>query len=57
MASCSLIEDKRVRRGQASLYRLLKEKLPGATLVSIGRREGLAEFHARRFASQDLNRG
>jgi vitamin B12/bleomycin/antimicrobial peptide transport system ATP-binding/permease protein len=33
---------------QAALYRLLKEKLPGATMVSIGHREGLAAFHQRR---------
>ena len=37
---------------QAALYRLLKETLPGTTLVSIGHREGLAEFHARRLAWQ-----
>jgi putative ATP-binding cassette transporter len=37
---------------QASLYRLLKEKLPGTTLVSIGHRAGLAEFHERRLAWQ-----
>ncbi|MEK6243855.1 MAG: ABC transporter ATP-binding protein/permease [Pseudomonadota bacterium] len=42
---------------QAALYRLLKEKLPGTTLVSIGHREGLAEFHPRRLAWQDLSRG
>jgi len=42
---------------QAALYRLLKEKLPSATLVSIGHREGLAEFHPRRLAWQDLGRG
>ncbi len=33
---------------QAALYRLLKEKLPATTLVSIGHRDGVAEFHARR---------
>ena len=33
---------------QDSLYRLLKEKLPGATLVSIGHRDGVAQFHDRR---------
>ena len=32
---------------QAALYRLLKEKLPGTTLVSIGHREGVAQFHDR----------
>jgi putative ATP-binding cassette transporter len=37
---------------QAALYRLLKEKLPAATLVSIGHREELAQFHARRLAWQ-----
>jgi putative ATP-binding cassette transporter len=35
---------------QAALYRLLKEKLPGTTMVSIGHRAGLAEFHSRRLA-------
>ena len=33
---------------QAVLYTLLKEQLPGTTLVSIGHREGVAEFHDRR---------
>ena len=33
---------------QAALYRLLKERLPATTLVSIGHREALAEFHPRR---------
>jgi vitamin B12/bleomycin/antimicrobial peptide transport system ATP-binding/permease protein len=33
---------------QAALYRLLKERLPATTLVSIGHREELAQFHARR---------
>ncbi len=42
---------------QAALYRLLKERLPATTLVSIGHREGMAEFHARRLAWQDLSRG
>ena len=32
---------------QNALYRLLKERLPQTTLVSIGHRAGLAEFHAR----------
>jgi putative ATP-binding cassette transporter len=35
---------------QAALYRLLKEKLPGTTLVSIGHRDGVAEFHTRRLS-------
>ena len=38
---------------QAALYRLLKEKLPGTTIVSIGHREGVAEFHARRLVWRD----
>jgi putative ATP-binding cassette transporter len=42
---------------QAALYRLLKEKLPATTLVSIGHREGLAQFHARRLAWQELSPG
>jgi len=33
---------------QARLYRLLGERLPDTTLVSIGHRSSLAEFHARR---------
>ena len=37
---------------QAALYRLLKEKLPATTLVSIGHREALAAFHSRRIAWQ-----
>jgi putative ATP-binding cassette transporter len=44
-ATASLPED-----AQAALYRLLKERLPGTTLVSIGHRASLAEFHARRLA-------
>jgi len=42
---------------QAALYRLLKEKLPATTLVSIGHRDAVAEFHARRIAwrGQALN--
>jgi putative ATP-binding cassette transporter len=33
---------------EARLYRLLNEKLPGTTVVSIGHRPTLAEFHQRR---------
>jgi vitamin B12/bleomycin/antimicrobial peptide transport system ATP-binding/permease protein len=40
---------------QAALYKLLKEKLPETTLVSIGHREGLAEFHPRRLAWSELS--
>jgi putative ATP-binding cassette transporter len=35
---------------QSALYRVLKEKLPQTTLVSIGHRESLAAFHGRRLA-------
>ena len=35
---------------QAALYRLLAQKLPATTLVSIGHRASLAEFHPRRLA-------
>ncbi len=37
---------------QEALYRLLEEKLPGTTLVSIGHRAGLAQFHRKSFAVQ-----
>ena len=33
---------------QDRLYRVLKDRLPDATLVSIGHREGLAAYHAKR---------
>ena len=33
---------------QADLYALLRERLPQATLVSIGHRDSLAQFHGRR---------
>ena len=42
---------------QAALYRLLKEKLPATTLVSIGHREELAQIHTRRLAWEDFSRG
>jgi putative ATP-binding cassette transporter len=35
---------------QAALYRLLAQRLPATTLVSIGHRASLAEFHPRRLA-------
>jgi len=38
---------------QASLYRLLKERLRDTTLVSIGHRESLAEFHDKRLVWQE----
>ena len=34
---------------EARLYRLLKEKLPGTAVVSIGHRPTLAQFHERRW--------
>ncbi|MNC91986.1 hypothetical protein D3C83_83390 [compost metagenome] len=37
---------------QAVLYKLLKERLPRTTLVSIGHRDGVAQFHDRRIAWQ-----
>jgi putative ATP-binding cassette transporter len=42
-ATASLPDD-----AQAALYRLLTERLPDATVVSIGHRDSLAEFHTRR---------
>ena len=35
---------------EAALYRLLQERLPNATIVSIGHRSTLAAFHRRRLA-------
>jgi len=35
---------------QDKLYRLVKERLPGTTLVSVGHRESLAEHHTKRLA-------
>jgi putative ATP-binding cassette transporter len=35
---------------QDKLYRLLKERLPSTTLVSVGHRESLAEHHTKRLA-------
>jgi len=40
---------------QAALYRLLKERLPATTLVSIGHREALAQFHSRRLSWEGLS--
>jgi len=42
---------------QAALYRLVKERLPRTTLVSIGHRAELAEFHARQLAWANLSSG
>jgi putative ATP-binding cassette transporter len=38
---------------QASLYRLLKEQLSKTTLVSIGHRESLAQYHDKRLVWQE----
>jgi putative ATP-binding cassette transporter len=38
---------------QAGLYRLLRERLPQTTFVSIGHRASLAEFHQRRLDWRD----
>ena len=38
---------------QASLYRLLKERLANTTLVSIGHRESLAQYHDKRLVWQE----
>jgi putative ATP-binding cassette transporter len=46
-ATASLPEE-----AQNELYRLLEQKLPGTTLVSIGHRESLAAHHTRRLAWQ-----
>ena len=34
--------------GEAALYRLLAERLPKTTIISIGHRSTLADFHSRR---------
>lgn len=51
-ATASLPED-----AQAALYGLLKERLPGTTVVSIGHRASLAAFHPRRLAWQGTSLG
>jgi putative ATP-binding cassette transporter len=38
--------------GEAALYRLLKERLPNSTIVSIGHRSTLRAFHRRHLALQ-----
>ena len=35
---------------EAALYRLMQQRLPGATIISIGHRSTLAAFHQRRLA-------
>jgi putative ATP-binding cassette transporter len=51
-ATASLPED-----AQAALYGLLQERLPETTVVSIGHRTSLAQFHARRLSWQGTSLG
>jgi putative ATP-binding cassette transporter len=51
-ATSSLPED-----AQAALYGLLQQRLPGTTVISIGHRASLAEFHPRRLAWQGTSLG
>ncbi len=51
-ATASLPED-----AQSGLYGLLKERLPGTTVISIGHRASLAAVHPRRLAWQGASLG
>jgi putative ATP-binding cassette transporter len=51
-ATSSLPED-----AQAALYGLLQQRLPGTTVISIGHRASLAQFHPRRLAWQGASLG
>jgi vitamin B12/bleomycin/antimicrobial peptide transport system ATP-binding/permease protein len=51
-ATAALPED-----AQGALYRLLRERLPRTTVVSIGHRASLAQFHSRRLAWHDTSLG
>jgi len=51
-ATASLPEEDQDR-----LYRLLKERLPDTTLVSIGHRESLAEHHDKRLVWRSAEGG
>ncbi len=51
-ATASLPDD-----AQQALYRLLKERLPNTTLVSIGHRESLTAHHARRLGWSGAGEG
>jgi len=42
---------------EARLYRLLRERLPGTTLFSVGHRPTLRAFHARQFVVQRTEGG
>ena len=41
---------------EAEIYRLLRERLPGATIVSIGHRSTIQAFHARRIDMRPADR-
>jgi putative ATP-binding cassette transporter len=43
--------------GEAALYRLLKERLPGATVISIGHRSTLLPFHKDRIEAKPATDG
>ena len=44
-------------KSEAGIYRMLREKLPGTTIVSIGHRSTLHEFHDGRIEMQAANDG
>lgn len=44
-------------KSEAGIYRMLREKLPGTTIVSIGHRSTLFEFHNGRIDLQPANDG
>jgi putative ATP-binding cassette transporter len=42
---------------EAEVYRVLRERLPGTTIVSVGHRSTLAAFHERRIDMQPAEGG
>jgi vitamin B12/bleomycin/antimicrobial peptide transport system ATP-binding/permease protein len=42
---------------EAEIYQTIRENLPGTTLVSIGHRSSVAQFHKRRLDMQDAGAG
>ena len=44
-------------RGQAELMRLISERLPGLTLISVGHRPELVEFHDRKLTMESASTG
>ena len=42
---------------EARLYRLLRDRLPGTTLFSVGHRATLRPFHARRLVAERAGSG